>query len=454
MGGAEELGGQQFLVGDMPERHRGATEPGGIRVARDPGRAEQRHQPEPAQAGTATLEHREAKLVDQLDQSERGHAAQERQPEEIHHPGQQLRFCDLRDVPPQQVIEITQAARTSKAAARTVCLGRGSPTRRCQITRQSGHYPATTSGTMCNPTFGDLMIPSTGASANFVIEETAEGRNLVVTGDWSAVAVNALLGGSADGLTLNYARGYRERSLDFLQEAWPVRRLHILARTIKDLTPVYRLARTLESLIVDTSPGAVLDLRELPHLTRLAADWEQVRETIGSARGLRRLFVAQYGEPDLRSLGEHRSLAVLDMKEDPQLESLVGIDQLPALSELEIFGAGRLLHISDLAGAAPHLRTLHLKSCRRIGRLDAIGSGVGLEFLNVSDCGDVQSLSPLAALRELRVLLLYGTTRILDGDLTPLTRLPHLAELRMQSRREYRPSVREVQGHLVARQMA
>lgn len=131
------------------------------------------------------------------------------------------------------------------------------------------------------------MIPGAGSQASFVIEETAEGRNLVVTGDWSAAAVMALLGGSADGLTLNYARGYRERSLDFLQEGWPVRRLHILARTIKDLTPVYRLARTLESLIVDTSPGAALDLWELPHLTRLAADWEQVRETIGSAKGLR-----------------------------------------------------------------------------------------------------------------------------------------------------------------------
>lgn len=101
------------------------------------------------------------------------------------------------------------------------------------------------------------MISSSAASAGFVIEETAEGRNLVVTGDWSAAAASALLRGSADGLTLNYARGYRERSLDFLQ-GWPVRRLTILARTIKDLRPVYRLASTLEALSVETSPAASL----------------------------------------------------------------------------------------------------------------------------------------------------------------------------------------------------
>jgi hypothetical protein len=299
------------------------------------------------------------------------------------------------------------------------------------------------------------VTSSAGASANFVIEETAEGRNLVVTGDWSASAASALLSGSADGLTLNYARGYRERSLDFLQ-GWPVRRLAILARTIKDLAPVYRFASTLEALSIETSPEASLDLRELPLLTRLGADWEQVRETIAFGGDLRRLFLMRYREPDLRPLGEHRSLAALVMKERPQLESLAGIDQLPSLSELGLFLAPRLHDISDLvsATASSHLRKLQLQSCSGIERLDAVGDAYGLQFLNFSDCGDVQSLSPLLALREMRVLYLYGTTRVLDGDLTPLTRLPRLAELRMQSRREYRPSVREVQSRLVEAEKA
>lgn len=299
------------------------------------------------------------------------------------------------------------------------------------------------------------VISSSGESANFVIEETAEGRNLVVTGDWSAAAASALLRGSADGLTLNYARGYRERSLDFLQ-GWPVRRLTILARTIKDLRPVYRLASTLEALSVETSPEASLDLRALPLLTRLGADWEQVRETISFAGDLRRLFLMRYREPDLRPLGVHRSLAALVMKERPQLESLAGIDELPSLLELGLFLAPRLHDISDLADAtaSSRLRKLQLQSCRGVERLDAVSGAYGLEFLNFSECGDAQSLSPLQALRELRVLYLYGTTRVLDGDLTPLMRLPHLVELRMQSRREYRPSVREIQTRLAGTEEA
>jgi len=42
----------------------------------------------------------------------------------------------------------------------------------------------------------------------YVIEDTAEGRSLVVTGAWSAAAVDALERHDADGLVLNYARGF------------------------------------------------------------------------------------------------------------------------------------------------------------------------------------------------------------------------------------------------------
>jgi hypothetical protein len=283
------------------------------------------------------------------------------------------------------------------------------------------------------------------SASGFLIEDTAEGRDLVVTGDWSAAARKALLDGAADGLVLNYARGYRERSLDFLQDGWTVRRLFILARTIKDLSPLYRLANTLEAINVETSPAAILDLSKLPLLVSLGADWAQVRDSIGIAEDLRRLFLMSYREQDLRDLGEHRSLASLAMKEHPQLTSLKGIDQFPALAELGVFGAGGLRDISNLAGETigSRLQKLQLQSCP-IERLDALTEVTALEFLNVGECGDIQSLHPLAALSKLRCLLLFGSTRVLDGDLTPLMHLPRLKELRMKSRREYRPSVREI----------
>jgi hypothetical protein len=46
------------------------------------------------------------------------------------------------------------------------------------------------------------------------------------------------------------------------------------------------------------------------------------------------------------------------------------------------------------------------------------------------------------------MIWVYGTTKVLDNDLTPLVGLPKLRELRMKSRRSYRPSVKEVQRNI------
>jgi hypothetical protein len=69
-------------------------------------------------------------------------------------------------------------------------------------------------------------------------------------------------------------------------------------------------------------------------------------------------------------------------------------------------------------------------------------------WLNLSECGDLPSLVPLRGLTSIEVLLMFGTTKIVDGDLTPIADLRRLRELRMQSRRHYRPSVAEIQASL------
>ena len=76
--------------------------------------------------------------------------------------------------------------------------------------------------------------------------------------------------------------------------------------------------------------------------------------------------------------------------------------------------------------------------------IDAIGALENLRFLGVSDCGRIDSLGPLANLTELEVLYAWGSTRVLDGDLTPLLKLPKLREIRMRDRHEYKPRIRDI----------
>jgi internalin A len=72
-----------------------------------------------------------------------------------------------------------------------------------------------------------------------------------------------------------------------------------------------------------------------------------------------------------------------------------------------------------------------------------------LRFLSFSQSGDLDSLSPLSNLTELRELYAWGTTRVLDGDLSPLFELPALYDVRMRDRRNYRPRMSTLKELLV-----
>ena len=280
----------------------------------------------------------------------------------------------------------------------------------------------------------------------YVLEDAPEGRTLVVTGRWSSDVEDALTRGQADGLVLNYARGFSEGNLEFLDGGWGVRRLNILARGIVDLEPIGRLGGSLQALSVQAAPGAELDLGALPHLRSVAGQWELIRGTLGRVDALQSVITWQFDEADLHAFRNHFALERLTVKEAPHLGSLAGLADLPVLAILGVFLARRLHDISYVAGLASSLRELEFELCPGIDVLDDVQSLVNLRFLGFRDCGDVESLRPVRCLQQLEVLYAWGSTRIVDGDLSPLVGLTRLREIRMRDRRCYKPRV----GDLIA----
>lgn len=245
----------------------------------------------------------------------------------------------------------------------------------------------------------------------------------------------------------NYARGFVGRDLRFVSDL-PLRGLDILAPTIDDLAPVHELGETLESLAVKTGPHTHIDVGRLPRLKHLSCDWGQVADSIEETKTLESLFFLAYQAADLSPLAHLRDLRVLRMKDRPALRTLEGVQQLLWLDSLEIYVAP--LH--DLAALAelrsPVLRTLALGGCQQVMELNALAACVALEELDLGDCGDVSTLSPIADLDRLNRLQLYGSTKVVDGDLTPLLGLHRLRDLRMMSRRTYTPSLTQVKRQL------
>lgn len=269
---------------------------------------------------------------------------------------------------------------------------------------------------------------------------------LVVTEPWTAQSGRIFEEGRAHRLVLNYALGFNEPTLDFLR-GLPIRELEIIDRRLTNLEPIHSLAPTLESLHVTTHPDLKIRLTELPKIRSLGASWAQIGETIGLASGLDDVFLLAYTPDNLEPLSSHAGLETLRLKDRPKLSSLAGLSQFPGLQRLGIYSASRLEDISELRGRS-EIRELELVSCKKLTRINDLARCAGLRRLSIAESGDIESLSPATGLLNLEELYLYGSTKILDHDLTPIAGLRKLRTLAIMNRRGYGPSANELKRHI------
>lgn len=267
------------------------------------------------------------------------------------------------------------------------------------------------------------------------------GTTFVVTGRWSDETAAAFRQSGVEALELNYALGYREPSIDFLDHL-PVRRLLILDRSLRDLSPLGGLDG-LEELQVEAAPGSAVDLGALPNLVTLAAGWSQVHGSLPRASALRDVYLTGFDGEDL-SLFAHLSLTALELVQPRRLESVAGIERHTGLESLRLFNARKLARLDGIAATAATLRRLELQNCPAISSIADVQVLRELRFLGVSDCRSIDSVKPVADLVHLERFYAWGNTKIEDADLSPLAGLPALFDVRMRDRREYRPRVSEL----------
>jgi len=269
-----------------------------------------------------------------------------------------------------------------------------------------------------------------------------------VSSPWSGKDARRLERRRTETVWLNSSHGFHETTIELVQDLpETVTGIHIVARWIDDLTPLYDLGGRVKSLQLLVAPGATIDLSRLPGLTSLSGDWPTVEESLHAATGLEDLYLGHCKDRDLTLLAPLQSLRRLRLKDRPALTSLAGLNALVSLRQLTITGGRKLTDVTDLSGpVGGQLDALDLSNCRHINDFDSLTNCRSLTKLGLGDIGDVPSAQPLADLTELRGLFLHGSTRFVDGDVSAIARLPHLEVLGLMNRRHYRPDVPHLQA--------
>jgi hypothetical protein len=261
---------------------------------------------------------------------------------------------------------------------------------------------------------------------------------VVLEGGWKDSYADVM---AAEGLSV-LSIAVRGDDLSFLARLPDLRGLVLNAGEVRDLAPVEALGR-LETLTLNTptTPKLPLDFGAFEALRILRMYWNAGFASVFSCATLESLYVFSQPDPDLSRYGALGALRRLELSQGRKLLTTKGVGELDFLGLYQQGGLSELTHLPDLD-------VLSIQTAKKLDAIDAVAVCRSLTRLDIANCGDIASLQPLAALTALERLGAWESTRILDGDLSVLLRLPRLREVRMRDRREYRPRVSEIEAAL------
>lgn len=257
---------------------------------------------------------------------------------------------------------------------------------------------------------------------------------LVPTATWNESMAEYMKANGIKELFLNYAWGWEGKDLSFLRMVPDLVAFSIIHWTIDDISPINAL-HDLKSLNVNTYCKTKIDFTNFTHLRTCALEWRAKAKTVFGCKSLHTLSLSRYSGKDTVAFSGLTELESLALVNSP-IKDLRGLRQLKKLKHLELSYLRKLPTLSGIE-ALTKLKELEIYSCRSVTSIDEIASLTNLRRLLLIDTWDIESLKPLESLSKLETFLFYGDTNVVDGDLSPLTKIPCLSEVAFQNRRHY-----------------
>ena len=266
--------------------------------------------------------------------------------------------------------------------------------------------------------------------------EDGFGHCLVLKTSWSAELIDVIRNRDISVLRLTEAMGWNDIEVSFLNDLNDVglRGVEIYSWDVKDISPLQCMT-DLEYLGLQCDFNKAPDFSEFKKLRFCKLNWRPKAKTIFSCTNLESLNISSYPEDNLKPLENNvnlKSLQIISRK----LTSLSGINALKNLNELILSDCSKLNSIDDIE-KSENISVLYFNSCKKIDDISVLSKVHNIKKLVLDNCGDIDSLKPLVQCKKLETISFTGDTRIKDGDLSPLLKLPKLKNIFFNNKKNY-----------------
>lgn len=199
-----------------------------------------------------------------------------------------------------------------------------------------------------------------------------------------------------------------------------------------------------------TDPAGGIDFSCFPELESFWGDWHPDHKNIPTCRELRYLDVWHYNAPsqDLVKLVGLVRLEHLRIVQT-NLTSLAGIEVLEDVRYLTVSHATRLESLDALAGH-DSIREIDFTTANRIQSYGPLAKIRRLRRLKLSRCAAMPNLKWLAGMENLDFFA-FVDTNVVDGDLSPLLKLPRLRYVGTLDKKHYSHTSDDLNAELAKR---
>lgn len=277
-------------------------------------------------------------------------------------------------------------------------------------------------------------VPSLSIYKEFLVRDIDGKRYLVINADKILESREFMQQENITGLEINMSLGYPKLSIDFLREFTFIDHLAIIHQPLRETNAINFLHK-LKCLDLDSYFYAPLDFNNFPLLEVCGIHWTPNAKNLFECKTLKILNTRSYKGHDVSEYSRLSNLEKLSIINSP----INNITKLQSLKKLRSLDLSLLSKLTSLKGIEKliNLEELKINSCTHIHDIEEIKYLINLTKLWLIDCKDVESLKPIESIQNLNNLLFYGTTNIVDGDLTPLTKLNKLTKIAFQNRKHY-----------------
>lgn len=266
------------------------------------------------------------------------------------------------------------------------------------------------------------------------IDSGVYGKRLTLHVDWSDSLIRVFEREQIQEIVLFKPNNSGFSSLDFLGKVSWLKSFTLLDLLTENISGIHFLS-DLRSIYMGDYSKKAIDFASFPELKECRMEFSHNRLSVVSCPKLELLSMLHFSLSDLSKLVPLRHLTTLDISQG-KLADIRAITEFRHLEHLNLVLLKSLQDIAPL-GRAGELQTLSLEGTRGFRTLDAL-SGLGkLRRLNISNCGQIDSIAPLVACRSLEILEFSEDTNILDGDLQPILQMPNLKYISLMNRKHY-----------------